>query len=284
MHKTKPFEWQKNSNEGKYKQVLHSQYIIKIYNKALHYKSQGFEIDTQIMRFEIKYTKMQKLNAKGIFSLQDLINYGVHNFKDEVLNEWQNVLFYDNTIQIDHLTTKLKRAVLEYSNPNYWTGLLSNKQTKNYAYHKSQLRKIIENNSSQIHDLTAEIMSKKIDYLNSKTIQIDPLTILSKWIVFDNSKKVKKHLCKVTGFNIEMQKKNSVLLSHTGLKYYYKTDKVIFEQIKRCYLSKIWFKSNFQTQIKEIAHNIRNTNSNQKIKQQRIYKPAQLNILNSLGI
>jgi hypothetical protein len=29
LHKTKPFEYQKNSDEGKYKQVQHSQYIIK---------------------------------------------------------------------------------------------------------------------------------------------------------------------------------------------------------------------------------------------------------------
>jgi hypothetical protein len=43
----------------------------------------------------------------------------------------------------------------------------------------------------------------------------------------------------------------------------------IFEQIKRRYLSKIWFKSNFETQIKEIAHNIRNTNSNLRIKQKK---------------
>ena len=276
MHKTKPFEYQKNSDEGKYKQVQHSQYIIKIYNKALHYKSKGFDVKTEIMRFEIKYTKMQKLNAKGIFSLQDLINYGLHNFKDEVLNEWQNVLFYDNTIQIDHLTTKLQKAVLEYSNPNYWTGLLSNKQTKNFTYHKNQLKKIIEKNSNKVQNLTAEIMSKKIDFLNSKTIQIDPLTILSNWIVSDNTKEIKKHICKVTGFNIEMQKKESVLLSHTGLKYYYKTDKIIFEQIKRRYLSKIWFNSDFKTQIKEIAHNIRNTDSNRKIRQKRIYKTGQL--------
>ena len=212
LHKTKPFEYQKNSDEGKYKQVQHSQYIIKIYNKALHYKSKGFKIKDEIMRFEIKYTKMQKLNEKGIFSLQDLINYGLQNFKDTVLKEWQNVLFYDNTIQID------------------------------------------------------------------------PLTIMSKRIVFNDDNDTKKLICKVTGFNISMQKENSILLSHTGLKYYYNTDKRIFEQIKRRYLTKIWFKSNFETQIKEIAHNIRNENSNKTKKQKRIYQPQQINILNQLGI
>ncbi len=283
LHKTKPFEYQINSDEGKFKQVQHSQYIIKIYNKALHYKK-NFNIKTEIMRFEIKYTKMQKLNERGIFSLQDLINYGLHNFKDEVLNEWQNVLYYDNTIQIDTLSTKLKRSILGYSNPNYWTGLLANNQNKNFTYHKNQLKKIIKKNSNKVQDLTAEIMSKKIDFLNSKTIQIDPLTILSKRIVLNYENDTKNILCKVTGFNISMQKENSILLSHTGLKYYYKTDKKIFEQIKRRYLSKIWFKSDFKTQIKEIAHNIRNTDSNKKIKQNRLYHPQQITLLNGFNL
>lgn len=173
LHKTKPFEYQKNSDEGKYKQVKHSQYIIKIYNKALHYKSKGFEIRNEILRFEIKYTKMQKLNEKAIYTLEDLINYGLDNFKDEVLNEWENILFYDNTIQIDTLTTKLKMAVLKYSNLNYWTGLLSNNQTKNFTYHRNQLKKITQKNSKHFKDLIRNVMSEKIDFLNSKTIQID---------------------------------------------------------------------------------------------------------------
>lgn len=194
------------------------------------------------------------------------------------------MLFYDNTIQIDHLSTKLKRAVLEYSNPNYWTGLLANNQTKNFHYHKNQLKKITLANSTKVQDLTAGIMGKKIDLLNCKTIQIDPLTILSKRIVLDNEKEVKKNICKVTGFNIEMQKNDSVLLSHTGLRYYYQTDRKIFEQIKRRYLSKRWTSSDFETQIKEIAHNIRNAKSNQGIRQERIYKPQQVNLLSYLGL
>lgn len=281
LHKTKPFEYQKNSDEGKYKQVQHSQYIIKIYNKALHYQSKGFKIDTEIMRFEIKYTKMQKLNECGIFNLQDLINYGLHNFKKDLLNEWQNVLYFDNTIQIDPLSTKTKNALLEYSNPNYWTGLLANNQSKNYRYHKNQLSKITLENSNKVQDLIANIMNEKIDFLNSNPIQIDPLTILSKWIVLNNSNNT---ICKVTGVNISMQKKNSILLSHTGLKYYYKTDKKIFEQIKRTYLSKRWHSADSQKQIKEIAHNIRNKSSNINTKQKRIYPPNQITMLINLNL
>ncbi|MFE3866937.1 hypothetical protein ACFX5E_02485 [Flavobacterium sp. LS2P90] len=278
LHKTKTFEHKHNSDEGNYKQWRHSQYIIKLYNKALQYKKH-FDIDTEIMRFEIKYLKMQKLNERGIYSLQDLVNYGLHNFKDEVLNEWQNVLYYDNTIQIDLLSTNLKRAVLEYSNNNYWTRLLANNQTKNFTYHRNQLKKIVSRNSNKVQDLTAEIISKKIDFVNGKTIHIDHLTIKSKQIVLEYENKIKKRLCKVTGLNISMQKDNSNSLSHTGLKYYYKTDKKVFAQIKRRYLSSRWSSSDFETQIIEIAHNIRNAKNNQKTKQVRIYPPEQVNFL-----
>ncbi len=74
-------------------------------------------------------------------------------------------------------------------------------------------------------------------------------------------------------------KNNSNSLSHTALKYYYKTDTKIFEQIKRQYLSKRWSTADAQIQIKEIAHNIRNTNSNQNIKQIKIYPLEQVNFL-----
>jgi hypothetical protein len=278
LHKTKPFEYQKNSDEGKYKQVQHSQYIIKIYNKALHYISKGFDIKGEIMRFEIKYTKMEKLNERGIYNLQDLANYGLHNFKDELLNEFNNILFYDNTIQ------SKSKSILHYKNAIYWIELLNKKTNDLFNYHRNHLRKLNSTTSQKIQFQTTEIMSNKIDFLNTNTTQIDPLIILSKHVVLTNTIISENILCQVTKINISMQKNDSILLSHTGLKYYYKNDKKVFEQIKRRYLSKRWSSSDFETQIKEIAHNIRNAKSNQGIKQDRIYKPQQVNLLSYLGL
>lgn len=277
LHKTKPFEYQKNSDEGKYKQVQHSQYIIKIYNKALHYKK-NFDIKTEIMRFEIKYTKMQKLNERGIYNLQDLVNYGLHNFKDELLNEFNNILFYDNTIQ------SKSKSILHYKNALYWIELLNKKPNDLFNYHRNHLRKLTSTTSQKIQFQTSEIMSKKIDFLNTNTTQIDPLIILSKHVVLDNPIISENILCQVTKINISMQKNDSILLSHTGLKHYYNNDKKVFEQIKRRYLSNRWSSSDFETQIKEIAHNIRNAKSNQGIKQERIYRPKQVNLLSYLGL
>jgi hypothetical protein len=160
LHKTKPFEYQKNSDEGKYKQVQHEQYIIKIYNKALHYKSKGFNIETEIMRFEIKYKKMQKLNEQGIYNLQDLANYGLHNFKDALLSEFNNILFYDKTIQ------SKSKSIINYKNPLYWIELLNRPTKTSYYKHKGILKNITYNSSNKIQLQTAEIMNDKIDFLN----------------------------------------------------------------------------------------------------------------------
>lgn len=63
-----------------------------------------------------------------------------------------------------------------------------------------------------------------------------------------------------------------------------KTDKKIFEQIKRKYLSKRWRTADSETQIKEIAHNIRNKSNNTTIKQKRIYQSQQVNFLNQFAM
>ena len=177
LHKTKPFEVQFNSDEGKYRQVQHVQYIIKIYNKALHYKSKGFDIKSEIMRFEIKYTKMQKLNERGVYNLQDLANYGLRNFKDELINEFNNILFYDNTI------LSKSKSIIHYKNPLYWIELQRKKTNDLFNYHRNHLKKLTSTTSQKTQFKISEIMSKKIEFLNCNTTLIDPLIIVSKHVV-----------------------------------------------------------------------------------------------------
>ena len=81
-----------------------------------------------------------------------------------------------------------------------------------------------------------------------------------------------------------MQKDESILLSHSGIKYYLENNPNTFEKIKTEYLSSIWLNSDLKTQIKEIAHNIRNTDSNQRIKQNKLYNSQQINLLNQFTI
>lgn len=75
-----------------------------------------------------------------------------------------------------------------------------------------------------------------------------------------------------------MQKDESILLSHSGIKYYLENNPNTFEKIKTEYLSSIWLNSDLKTQIKEIAHNIRNTHSNQLNKQNKLYPKNQIQL------
>ena len=78
-----------------------------------------------------------------------------------------------------------------------------------------------------------------------------------------------------------MQKKGSFLLSITGLKYYFNTDKKIYNDMKRQYLTDKWLNNSFDIQIKEIAHNIRTIRNNQKLKQKKLYPKNQMSLFNT---
>ena len=60
-----------------------------------------------------------------------------------------------------------------------------------------------------------------------------------------------------------MQKKNSVYLSNTGLLWYYKNDIKTFLQLQNRFLTSEKRKLKIIEQIYYIAHNIRNTKTNE---------------------
>lgn len=269
LHKTDRLKWIYTADEGNYIQAKHQRYILKIYDKKTHYKNKGFDIKDEVLRIEMKYIKMPFFHSKNIFTLQDLLQYGIEKFTPQLLSNWDQVLFYDYPI-LDN--TEYKNI---YSSANYWESL----SKSNRQYHRQNLKKLTDGKSNS---LKAEIRNKieeKAKMLNIETNQINPLYIGLKRTVFTSENNdPNRRFCQVTGLNISMQKDDSILLSHTGLKYYFKTDKKVFDEVKRKFLSSVWKDDDYQTQIKEIAHNIRNKSSNLKIKQSRLYPYHQSNL------
>ena len=126
-------------------------------------------------------------------------------------------------------------------------------------------------------------MSKKIDFLNTNTIQIDTYTIKSKRIVEGLNYEVKKtdetdHLkstvCRVTGLSLAGQK-NSHFISHTGLNLLYKSDKDLFNLVLQKHLPKQYKNSDLETKIIQIAKSIRTKDCVNHIKQNRLYQNNQ---------
>ncbi|WP_325447987.1 hypothetical protein [Gelidibacter sp.] len=269
LHKTDRLKWIYTKDEGNYIQSKHQRHIIKIYDKRTHYKNKGFTIDKEILRFEIKYTKMRYLHSKGIYSLNNLLNYGLHHFKTDLLKEWDNVLICDKSIISK---TKYKD---QYDNINFWLDLNYN----NFKYHRNNLKRLTAKQPDNIKKKIADLIKKKCEILNTNTTQINPLYIRLKTVVSTSTNTDQnRRFCKVTNLNISMQKVDSILLSHTGLRYYHKTDKKIYKEVKNKYLSKLWINADHATQIKQIAHNIRCKSSNTMTSRKRKHNPLQMEL------
>lgn len=270
--------------------------IIKAYAKGLQFPEFA---DINTFRFEVKSEQSKYINKLGIFTLNDLLSVEIY-FKliEVLLSEFGEILILNDGEDFSNLNSKEKSKIKPFLNPNYWYRIKQENVRNKFNKEKIKYYKLLDKIESHLKRKLEKIVFDKLELLKrgafstpqnkdknsafSTLYNIGNCTCLETAPVIKT--KIKNIVCKVTGLNIEMQKRDSVLLSHTGLKYYYETDKKIFEQLKRSYLSKIWVNAGFEIQIKEMAHNIRNANSNQKIKQNKIYKVDQLNLLFSFKI
>jgi hypothetical protein len=101
-----------------------------------------------------------------------------------------------------------------------------------------------------------------IDHLYIQSIPIPPI-------------KTDERICIITGINISMQKDDSFMLSHTGLKYYYNTDRKVYNELILKYCPVEFKHSHIKKQIEKTAHAIRCRKTNQETKQKRIYPENQ---------
>ncbi len=268
LHKTSPLELKRDSIEGKYKQATHSQYYIKLYNKGLQYKK-----NHEILRFEIKYSKMEKLNKIGIYTLEDLYNTKLSIFKDQLLKEWNNLLFYDQTTQIDTLGYKHRIKLLKYSNPKYWSDL-AKENPENYKYHKTQLKNITQKYSDNIHKKTRLLIAKKIEELTTNTTQYDT-------IIKQSKKGVYYKTCKVTGLPLFHEKEDALYIRTSTMKFLKINDPETYQLLCATYLPQSGRTPKYEkNKISQLAKQIRNTYYNpsrrNKFKLQHYHKKQYL--------
>lgn len=75
-------------------------------------------------------------------------------------------------------------------------------------------------------------------------------------------KKSKIKKCPVTGLDISMQPKNSKFLSYSGVKWYHENQHEIYKNLLEPKLTGTWKDKPLSRQFKEIAHAVRNSDSN----------------------
>ena len=125
---------------GGYIQFNHSDYFIKIYNKGNQYK-----LKNSVVRVEIKVMKMRKLIEAGIeiSTLADINEITLKQAFNLLYSEFNEVIYYDRSINTEGLTEAKQRKVLEYQNKTFW----EKASRRNKQHHKEQLNSLIDKRS-----------------------------------------------------------------------------------------------------------------------------------------
>ena len=150
---------------GNYKQAVHQRYIVKVYNKGLHYN-----LPYELLRFELKFIKMIDLNKLGLLNLNDLTSIAWQKAILELLTkEWNNVLLYDFTIHVDRLKNNLRDKKLnQWQNVHFWLGLTKQQRFEQ----RRQYQECVEVYSSRIHESIGNLITKKWSHLLKKDYQL----------------------------------------------------------------------------------------------------------------
>jgi hypothetical protein len=142
-------------SKGRYKQAHYQKYVFKLYNKKLQYEK-DFKIDSEIFRIEIKQTNWSEYRKIGIFTLSEFNNFDKFNFVENLIEQWERVIFYNPENVIDNEYSK-------YENPLFWDNL-SLKSNNTYNKHVHLLKKL----NSEKYDIQKHIATN----LTSKIISL----------------------------------------------------------------------------------------------------------------
>ncbi|CAI8733545.1 hypothetical protein [Chryseobacterium sp. IT-36CA2] len=186
-------EFNKTISGSFYYQSAKTEYIIKIYNKTAQYekrlkriaqnpniKNKQDEEETSFLketiekqlqpntlRFEVKFLKMNIINDLGLVYLSDITKPELkESLKSLLLKEFQEVYFYDYTMDETKMRVSEINKLKDYRNPNYWINL--NKKDK--YYHKNRFEKMTMKYSQNLKGKVSELIKHKIERLTAKSL------------------------------------------------------------------------------------------------------------------
>jgi hypothetical protein len=146
-----------------YAESEQAQYKLKIYNKGLQYGIGN------ILRFELRFNKMQSLNSKGIYNLSDLMNRDTWLMFGEMLrHEFNSIIYFDAIEDCSKLTEKEKTLLEKGNNPKYWKSLPNRTTKKN---HSDQFRMMVNQyGKNEFHKIGNMITEKVNELLNDEKV------------------------------------------------------------------------------------------------------------------
>ncbi len=165
----KNLEVEKMGNVGV--QIVASEWRFKIYDKG---KQAGVKGVKNLLRIEMHYNKMRTLSPiygkYNIVTLSDLKDITkVKPLINELLNKWDSLIYYDNSINIKHLSVRAQKRVLFYQIPKKWREF--NRMQRTRA--KKRFSELMEVYGSTIQKDISVLIAEKWDYLLKKDIRLN---------------------------------------------------------------------------------------------------------------
>ncbi|WP_445957615.1 hypothetical protein [Yeosuana sp.] len=151
FNRPKKFDYKIAGNEA-YKQV-------KAYNKSVQFPDHC----NNTFRFEVKTKQAKFIQSLGLYTLQNLTEFKYYNVLiKSLLNEWDSVLVFDKSKEID----------VKFFNTNFWEDILQNGNRNKFNNQKKLYYKKL--GTDNLHTNIKKIIERKTKYL--KCVHI-PTTI-----------------------------------------------------------------------------------------------------------
>ncbi|CAM1352394.1 hypothetical protein [Tenacibaculum insulae] len=116
-YKNKDFKTLSNGRKRIGKQIVNQKHRNKIYDKG---KQANLKVKN-LARFEMHYNKMAELKKYGIVTLQDLTDiHKISPLVNELLSFWDNIIYYDKSINLKNLSPTQQKRVLYSAVPRNW--------------------------------------------------------------------------------------------------------------------------------------------------------------------
>jgi len=123
LHNGQPFTDQKDKTK-RFRECSHVQYFIKAYDKGKQYK-----LKRHILRFEIKFIKMEIFNKQGIKTLSDLTKSANFEFLGRLLLQtFDKILIGNLQADTSKLNNRDKLTFANGHNSTYWEQLIPNSE------------------------------------------------------------------------------------------------------------------------------------------------------------
>lgn len=118
----------------------HTNYIIKVYDKAKQYKR-----PENTLRFEIKFISAKEFNPHGIYNLSDLKSKeNLQNLFNYMLKRFDEVLIVDDITKIEEITARDLDDLNIFSSFAYWESLTVNNQRQTKMRHRIKYQALLE--------------------------------------------------------------------------------------------------------------------------------------------